>query len=64
MTDGRAFVRTAHRAANGKSFCEYWTVEGAGHAWAGGDAKGSFTDPAGPDASREMIRFLLQHKRV
>ena len=59
---GRDYSRTVHRAANGKSCCEHWAVEGAGHAWAGGHPSGSYTDPAGPDASREMLRFFLRHR--
>jgi poly(hydroxyalkanoate) depolymerase family esterase len=61
---GRAHRVTEHRHADGRSFAEHWEIEGAGHAWAGGDAGGSYTDPAGPDASAQMLRFFLQHKRA
>ena len=59
--------RTAHRTtwrdASGKPFAEHWSVEAAPHAWSGGDAKGSYTDPDGPSASEAMLEFFLQHKR-
>jgi poly(hydroxyalkanoate) depolymerase family esterase len=58
---GRAWRRTRTLDAHGRTMVEQWRVLGAGHAWSGGSSAGSFTDPAGPDATREMLRFFLEH---
>lgn len=61
VPNGRAYSKTVHRVGTGRPLIEHWSVTGSGHAWSGGSSAGRFTDPTGPDASREMLRFFLRH---
>jgi poly(hydroxyalkanoate) depolymerase family esterase len=59
QANGRGFHQEVTLGSDGAVLAEHWTVDGLGHAWSGGDRAGSFADPAGPEASAEMVRFFL-----
>ena len=63
VPNGHAYTRTTHHDASGQAILEQWSIHGAAHAWAGGTSQGSYTDPKGPDASGEMLRFFLTHSK-
>ncbi|KFI24278.1 esterase [Haematobacter missouriensis] len=63
QTNGRNFVRETTTASDGAVLLEHWTIEGLGHAWSGGNPRGTYSDPNGPDASAEMARFFLSLRK-
>ena len=67
---GQGYTRTvysvvgeapADKASPSQVVAEHWVLQGAGHAWAGGHAGGSHTDPRGVNATQEMLRFFVEH---
>jgi poly(hydroxyalkanoate) depolymerase family esterase len=61
---GIGYTRTIQSDDRGRPILEEWVLHRAGHAWSGGSAAGSFTEPRGPDASREMIRFSFNTQHL
>ena len=62
---GRGYTRTVYALpadTAGTVVAEHWLLHHTGHAWAGGHASGSHTDPAAVDATAEMLRFFLAHR--
>lgn len=60
---GRNYTRTVQYDDTGKAIAEHWIIHGAAHAWSGGSGHGSYTDPKGPPAAKEMLRFFSLHRQ-
>jgi poly(3-hydroxybutyrate) depolymerase len=60
-TDGRRYTVTRWYSARGRKRLEHWEIDGLGHAWSGGLADGSYSDPRGPRASTVMWQFFAGH---
>jgi len=58
VVSGPGWTRRVYRDHDGRLAAEWWSVHRLGHAWSGGSPEGSFTKPAGPDASAELVRFF------
>ncbi|MDQ1558015.1 MAG: hypothetical protein QOD32_1075 [Pyrinomonadaceae bacterium] len=58
VPNGHKFTRYVYHDAAGKTLLEKWLIRDMKHAWSGGAAAGSYTDPQGVNASEEIWRFF------
>jgi poly(hydroxyalkanoate) depolymerase family esterase len=61
---GYAYTRSQWTDRGGTLVHEFLEVDGMGHAWSGGAAGGSWTDPRGPDATAAIVRFFANSTRA
>jgi poly(hydroxyalkanoate) depolymerase family esterase len=52
-------LHSLYRDGQGRPVLETWLVPNLGHAWSGGDPRGTSTAPWGPNATELMLDFLL-----
>jgi poly(hydroxyalkanoate) depolymerase family esterase len=63
-TSGASWTHSTYAGGTGAtSLLELYIVHGMGHAWAGGNASGSYTDPNAPDASLILWQFFASHPK-
>jgi poly(3-hydroxybutyrate) depolymerase len=43
---------------------EEWRIAQLGHAWSGGSAEATYTDPKGPDATAAVLDFFSRSSRL
>ena len=58
---GHAYTRICYASPGGGILAERWSIHQSGHSWSGGVPHESYTDPRGPDASKEFVRFFNEH---
>jgi poly(3-hydroxybutyrate) depolymerase len=59
VTGGESWDRDRYARGDGSALAEHWVIHGMGHAWPGGDASQSLTDPAAPDGTTLAYDFFL-----
>lgn len=60
VDNGYAYTQSQYFDAKKRLVMEKWIISEMTHKWSGGNASGSYTDPKGPKASLEMVRFFNQ----
>jgi poly(hydroxyalkanoate) depolymerase family esterase len=62
-SEGHRYRQQDYRR-QGRLLLQKILIDELGHAWSGGDDRQQYNDSAGPDASRLILDFVLQHERA
>jgi len=62
LLNGRIYTQHIHHDGEGEPLLELWMIDQMGHTWSGGNPDGSYTDPAGPNASEIIWNFFNQQQ--
>jgi poly(hydroxyalkanoate) depolymerase family esterase len=58
------YTVSTYATADGLVAVEHWLIHGLNHAYPGGDTRGTFVDPLGPDLTNAMLDFFDRHAMV
>jgi poly(hydroxyalkanoate) depolymerase family esterase len=58
LLNGKSYTQHIYHDEDDEPLMELWMIDGMGHTWSGGNPEGSYTDPAGPNASEIIWNFF------
>jgi poly(hydroxyalkanoate) depolymerase family esterase len=61
LRSGRSSTVRDYVDGQGRELVQYWLVEDMGHAWSGGCWCAKYADPSGPDETRVMYDYFVNH---
>ena len=58
IINGKSYTQHIYHDGDGEPLLELWMIDQMGHTWSGGSPNGSYTDPAGPNATEIIWNFF------
>ena len=58
LLNGKSYTQYSYHDGDDEPLLELWMIDQLGHTWSGGSPSGSYTDPAGPNASEIIWNFF------
>lgn len=61
VQSGRSYTVSDYVDGHGRELVQYWLAQDMGHAWSGGCGCATYADPSGPNETRAMYNFFVNH---